>query len=474
MRPPRSSRSGPSLIEMARTRKSRSSLVQRLDQASQPIYLLDALRRIVFCNAACAEWLGREPAEIIGRRCDYHSETTPADSDRWAAGLCPPPEAFAGQRCHGTVVSDQVTGDPSSKTVDFIPLWAGDSEGGEILALARQEPPEAAAVPVTKTAGGVLPDATQLHEDLRRMRDRWAAEYELERLVGTSSAMERVREQVQLATMAVTRVVIVGPAGSGRERVARTIHAAQHEEGWLYLVPLACPLLDAELLESTVEAFLRGCAELSAEQPATLLLLDVDQLPEDAQASLLGLLRIAELRLHTLCTAQRSLLAPSSERPFRRELAYALSTLEMEIPPLMERIEDLPLLAQAAIEQVNARGNCQRTGLTEQALDCLLRYSWPGNVDELFQLLAEAHALASGPYLTPQDLPERIHAALAAAEYPHIQQESIQLDHYLADVERELLRRSLRVAKGNKAQAARQLGISRARLLRRMEVLQIS
>ena len=220
--------------------------------------------------------------------------------------------------------------------------------------------------------------------------------------------------------------MIVGPAGSGRERVARTIHAALQAEGWPYLVPLACPLLDAELLESTVETCLRGCAELSAEQPAILLLLDVDQLPEDAQASLLGLLRIAELRLHTLCTAQRSLFAPSAEGPFRRELAYALSTLEMEIPPLVERLEDLPLLAQAAIEQVNARGNCQRTGLTQQALDCLLRYSWPGNVDELFQLLAEAHASASGPYLTPQDLPERIHAALAAAEYPHKRQESIR------------------------------------------------
>ena len=321
---------------------------------------------------------------------------------------------------------------------------------------------------------GDLPDARQLHAQLQGLRDRLAQAYDLERLVGTSAAVERVRGQVELAATNAVRVVILGPPGSGRERVARTIHAKQMAEGWPYLVPLACPLLDAELLESTVEAFMRSCAELSEEQPATFLLLEVDQLPEDAQASLLGFLKIGEIRLNTLATARDSLLDLAQQDRFRAELAQALSTLVISIPPLRERMVDVPLLVQAAIEQRNAQGGRQIAGVTESAMTLLLRYAWPGNVDELFQLIADACDQAGGAFVTDQDLPERIHAALAAAKYPPRPAEPIQLDHVLADVERELIQRALRVAKGNKAQAARLLGLSRSRLLRRMETLQVS
>jgi DNA-binding NtrC family response regulator len=232
--------------------------------------------------------------------------------------------------------------------------------------------------------------------------------------------------------------------------------------------------LDAELLETTVEAFVRSCAELSQEQPASLLLLEVDQLPEEAQASLLGFLKISELQLHTLATAREPPLVRAANGQFRRELAHVLSTLVIEIPPLGERVEDVPLLAQAAVEQGNARGERQVAGLTEKAMNCLLRYEWPGNADELYQLVGEAHRAASGPYITDQDLPERIPLSLAAAEHPPLEATSIDLDRYLADIERELIQRSLHVAKGNRAGAARSLGISRARLLRRMEALGIS
>jgi DNA-binding NtrC family response regulator len=106
-------------------------------------------------------------------------------------------------------------------------------------------------------------------------------------------------------------------------------------------------------------------------------------------------------------------------------------------------------------------------------MDCLLRYDWPGNVDELFELIAEAHRAATGPHISDQDLPSRIHAALTAEQYPRREEVSIQLDPFLTEVERELIQRALRVAKGNKARAARLLGVSRARLLRRIEALEI-
>jgi DNA-binding NtrC family response regulator len=453
---------------MARSRKSRRPALQLLDQAAVPIYVLDASRQIAYCNPACATWLGEDSAALMGRRCDYHSIATPP-SDPLAAGLCPPPNAFLGQRCRAPVVAWRETGTAPARLAEFIPLSTDANAPGGILAVVTTESGgEAMPTPTD------LPDAQQLHAELRDLHDQLARAYDAERLVGASAAIERVRGQIQLAASTAARVVILGPVGSGRERVARTIHAKQMAASWPYLVPLACPLLDAELLESTVEAFLRSCAELSDERPATLLLLEVDQLPEDAQASLLGFLRISEIRLNTLATARESLLVLSEQGGFRSELAHALSTLVIEIPPLSKRMVDVPLLVQAAIEQLNALGGRQIAGVTETAMTLLLRYAWPGNADELFQLIAEACDAAQGDHITDQDLPERIHVSLTAAKYPRREERSIQLDQVLTDVERELIQRSLRAAKGNKAQAARLLGLSRSRLLRRMEVLQIS
>ena len=456
---------------MATSRRARGPGLQLLEQAAFPIYLLDDSRRIVYCNPACAQWLDCENSELVGRRCDYHSGGDVTHSDPLAAGLCPPPTAWAGQRGRATVVAGPSRGSTAAdaRMADCIPLGVGQDKAVGVLVVVSDE-----RVSEPQPAATEPPDAQQLHGQLRRLHARLTADHDIDRLVGTSAAMDRVRDQVRLASLAPVRVVVAGPAGSGRERVARTIHLGQTAGRQPYLVPLACPLLDAELLETTIEAFVRSCAELSEEHPASLLLLEVDQLPEDAQACLLGFLKIAELQLHTLATARESLLGCSARGPFREELAQLLSTLVIEIPPLGERIEDVPLLAQAAIEQINVRGERQVAGLTEKATNCLLRYGWPGNADELFQLMDEAHRAASGPYITDQDLPERISLAWAAAEHPRREEPSIELDRFLADVERELIRRSLGSAKGNKARAARSLGISRARLLRRMEALEIS
>ena len=365
---------------MATSRRSRRSGVQLLEEAAAPIYLLDDSRRIVYCNPACARWLKCEIAELVGRRCDYHSRGDVTHSDPTAAGLCPPPAAFVGARGRAIVVarSGSAPAATDARRADFIPLGAVQDRASGVLVVVSEE-----QVTEPRPAAMALADAEQLHEQLRRLHARMAADYDVDRLVGVSAAMDRVRDQVRLATSALVRVVVTGPAGSGRERVARTIHVGPTAGRQPYLIPLACPLLDAELLETTVEAFLRSCAELSAEQPASLLLLEVDQLPEDAQASLLGFLKIAELQLHTLATARESLLVRSTRGQFREELAQLLSTLVIQVPPLSERIEDVPLLAQAAIEQANARGERQVVGLTEKAMNCLLRYTWPGNADEL-------------------------------------------------------------------------------------------
>jgi DNA-binding NtrC family response regulator len=149
-------------------------------------------------------------------------------------------------------------------------------------------------------------------------------------------------------------------------------------------------------------------------------------------------------------------------------LAAALSTIVIELPPLAGRRGDILLLAQALVEENNAQGGKQVGGLSAEALDRLDAYAWPGNLDELARAMAEAHQRAGGPEIAVADLPERLHLAASAAAHPRRKEETIVLDEFLGRMERELIRRALARAKGNKAKAARLLGLTRPRLYRRM------
>jgi DNA-binding NtrC family response regulator len=225
------------------------------------------------------------------------------------------------------------------------------------------------------------------------------------------------------------------------------------------------------LLQATVTAFVNHCAELAAEAPSALLLLDVDLLPADAQGALIGFLDIREFELRTVATARTPPLVLAGRDEFRSDLACALSTLVIEIPALADRTEDIPMLAQLFLEEKNAGGGRQVGGFTSEAMDLLLAYSWPGNVEELKATVDTAHRRTDGPLVTVTDLPERLTLASEAASYPASRDESISMDDFLRDTEVELITRALGRAKGNKAKASRLLGISRARLLRRLSQL---
>jgi DNA-binding NtrC family response regulator len=153
---------------------------------------------------------------------------------------------------------------------------------------------------------------------------------------------------------------------------------------------------------------------------------------------------------------------------YRDDLAAMLSTITIELPPLAKRREDLPLLAQALLEEQNARSSKQLGGFSAEAIDRICAYGWPGNVAELADVVAEGHARAAGRLIARDELPERLRLAAEAAARPRRKEEPIQLDEFVARIERELIRRALAHAKGNKTKAARLLGLNRPRLYRRM------
>ncbi|MBW3597899.1 MAG: sigma 54-interacting transcriptional regulator, partial [Planctomycetes bacterium] len=281
-------------------------------------------------------------------------------------------------------------------------------------------------------------------------------------------AKKRVRSQGAAVARRRANAVLVGPPASGREHAARTIHALRRSDPPAPLAPIDCTLADAEILQSTIVALVQRGLEKRSAEPGVLLLLDVDQLPREAQAELAGFLDVPDFCLSALSTASRPLSA-LGEDCFRGDLAMHLSTVVIELPPLHQRRQDIPLLAQLVLEDANAESERQLSGFAESALDALAAHPWSGEMNELVAVVREARRRASGPRITRADLPERVDLAADAAAHPPREVERIVLDEFLEQVERDLLERALREAKGNKTLAAELLGVSRARLHRRCE-----
>jgi len=457
-----------------------ASLPALLDASSRPIYAVDARRSIVYANAALAEWLGLAPAQIVGRKVEYHSEaTTESGRTRDAAGpltdLCPPPQALAGASCQGAVGCVARDGRLVHRRAEFVPLnapppvAAADNGAGQcgvlvVLASVDMSPDE------LSTELSAEPTADELHRTIRRFRRSQAAEYGVEQLLGVSPAMQKVRAQIAAAAACRASVLVRGRRGSGRGHVARAIHYHAGESAGR-LLPLDCAVVNEESLRRTVESA-RGATPKAL---ATLLLEDVEALAPSLQTLLLS-------ELTGLPTSVRLIATMGQEPPVRPRdddasdgrdaveprLLAALSTITIDIPPLVERTEDLPLLAQFFLEQAN-RGSARQVGsVRPDALDLLALHPWPGELDELRSVIAVAHAACRSHEITPADLPAVVHHAAKAAAMPRRTLEPIQLDDLLARIEREIVVQALSQAGHNKSAAAELLGMTRQRLYRRL------
>ncbi|MFC1759630.1 helix-turn-helix domain-containing protein, partial [Planctomycetota bacterium] len=312
----------------------------------------------------------------------------------------------------------------------------------------------------------------ELHDQIREVRRSLKCTYAIDKIVGPSPSMQMVRRQIAAAAASHSNAVVIGPPGSGRESIARTIHYVAPNPEAKSLLPLTCELLD--LLSSMLDSFAERANEQS-DARSTLLLLDVDMLSPDAQSTLADFLT-DRTKLQTLATATKPLASTSQSDgvSFHSGLHCHLETMTINVPPLRDRLTDLPVLVQSAIESQNAAGGKQVSHISTAALDVLAAHNWPRDVAELFEIIRHAHASTNGVSIEKDDLPEILKLARDAEMHPRAEPEQIDLDQFLGDAETDLIRRALRQSKGNKTQAATLLGINRSRLLRRIEQLRIN
>ena len=452
---------------MARPPGSATDLMKMLNVATMPIYVLDEQRRIRFANVCLLEWVDAANDEVVGLRCDYHHDVELDSMLSLATGLCPPPEAFVGRASRAVVACQSRGGQLSRRWADCLPLAADEKGGRGVLVVVDRD-----EVSVEFDRNSSNGESADLHELVREFYHAEQGRFSLGQLAGTSSAIRKARAQVRLAVQAVANVMVVGPSGSGREHVARTIyHAEQYQVERQILLPVECGLVDGEILQATIRAFGQRADDLGEQGRATLLLLEVEKLSQEAQRVLWDQLNVPGFNWRILSTARETgeMTGAQADKAFDHELQSFLSTLVIKLPPLSERAEDIPLLAQLFLEKRNAAGEKQVGGFSPESADRLQLYSWPNNTDELVEMARHVHECVQGPIVQEHDLPTSILTATEAASVPRPQMEKIDLDVLLTQIEQELITRAIRKSKGNKAAAARALGISRQRLLRRWQ-----
>lgn len=441
------------------SRSRSSTFARRLEAADQPMYVVDEERWLVAANAACAGWTGWEPERLLTLRCSFHTRPAVGAETDWAAALCPPPEAFDGQSIAGEIAWLNAEGQLHRRAAQFMPL----TSGGHVRGVLTTVGDEIAVEPAAAAASGVETDPHQLHAALQRWRATVWGRFAPARLAGASAAAQRVCQQVAAARQAPgAAVLICGPCGSGRQQVGRCIAAVRGEAAEAGFTVIDCPTADTESVR-------RAFGSFSGQQPAaaTVLLSEVDLLAVEVQHSLANGAWPAGVR--PIATARMPLVALAARGEFDVDLAQRLSVIVIELVPLANRLVDLPQLAQALVEDLNAVGDKQLAGVTPEALERLALHAWPGDLDELGRVLQAAYESAEGRYVTLRDLPADLELARQAAQHRRPATGASQtLEQTLETTERELIAAAMMQARGNRTKAARALGLSRPRLYRRM------
>ena len=312
-------------------------------------------------------------------------------------------------------------------------------------------------------------------------------------IVGTSLAMQTVRELIARVAPTAATVLITGETGTGKELVARAIHKSSPRASKPF-VAVNCAAFTETLLESELFGHEKGAFTgadrnrpglFEAAHEGTLFLDEVAEMSPAAQAKLLRVLTDGQvLRIGTtqprkvdvrlLAATHRDLQQRVREGLFRQDLYYRLAVVPIAIPPLRERREDIPELCELFLHRVALELKLPRRTLSVEALARLKSYDFPGNVRELRNLIERASILASGGELGAESFPVAssaprpsglgVFAERATASLADVLPEVDDLRNFLADVERELILRTLKSTQGAQAEAARRLGLSRSDL----------
>jgi DNA-binding NtrC family response regulator len=421
-----------------------------------------------------------------------------------AAGCCPPPASGLGERLDRwpelrlLIIGDLGSEDQTLELLAEVKRRRPDL--AVLVVSSRPTIPFATAVirggaedlvPVPYSEEVLLKEvervleAAELRNRVESLHRLVADVYHLDRIVSRSPRMRPVLERARAAARSETPVLVVGETGTGKELVARAIHASGRRARHA-LVPVNCAALPRDLVESELLGHRRGAFSgaqsdhpglFTAAHRGTLFLDEIGELSLEAQAKLLRVLQDGEVRpvgglesrrvdVRVIAASNRS-LAEMAGGAMRQDLFFRLSVLVIEIPPLRERRDDLPLLVSHFLARIRERGVAGVQSVEDAALELMLDYPFPGNVRELENLI-EAVSLTLPPgraTIRAADVRGWLRQRGRLSAAPIVGGPSLRLH----DLEAWAIAEALRQAGGNKKRAAQLLGISRDTLYRKLQ-----
>ena len=323
-----------------------------------------------------------------------------------------------------------------------------------------------------------------LRREVNRLRKEVHKEYSFHQILGKSKAIQAVFDLIRRVADSPTNVLITGESGTGKELVAKAIHYNSSRKEAPF-VPVNCAAIPEQLLESELFGHMRGAfTDAKADkrglfeeaQKGTLFLDEISELPLMLQAKLLRAIQEKEIRrvgatkpisvdVRIMAATNLNLVEEVKCKRFREDLYYRLNVIELKLPPLRDRREDIPLLVEAFLRKCGGGGGKTVKGVSEAALAMLIDYGWPGNVRELENVIERAVTLCRSDKIFPDDLPPAVQGARGDRR---VLDEAAEKTLPLHEIEKEYIKKILEKTGGNKYQAAHALGIDRKTLYRKL------
>ncbi len=437
-----------------------------LDSLEEGVLFLDKRRKVVAVNRAATQMIGSEDGHLVNLLCPSIFEGTECAAACEKRGCC----ALTPDGGTNAIVQDIALHRPDGASVS-LRMWA-------ILLPPVDDLSLSCAI--------ILRDRSREIELEQEVTER----LQLGSMVGHAPAMQKLYAQILRAAHSSAGVLLTGESGAGKELVAKALHDNSNRSKGPY-VPVHCAALPEHLLESELFGYAKGAftgataakvGRFEAADGGTILLDEIGEIPLSTQVKLLRVLQEREVvrlgenharpvDVRIIAATHRDLTSMVEHGEFRQDLYYRLRVLPLHVPALRDRKEDIPLLANKFLDDLSRRYGQEKMSLGHATVLALETYDWPGNVRQLFNAMEYALVNSDGQDILPAHLPPEMQSSpVTAARLPS----SMLVRRYYrgqhqGEDEMETIARALADAGGNKAEAARRLGMSRTSLWKRLK-----
>ena len=338
-------------------------------------------------------------------------------------------------------------------------------------------------------------EKTQLMEENLRLRQEVESRYKFRNLVGASRPMQEVFDLIRKIAPTKANILVLGESGTGKELAAKAIHY-NSDRGDKPMVTVNCGAIPSELLESELFGHLKGSFTgayhdkrglFETAHQGTIFLDEIGEMPLHIQVKLLraiqektfkpvGGVKDKSVDVRVIAASNRDLQEAIKQGIFREDLYYRLNVIQIRMPPLRERMDDIPLLVEHFINRFSEEIGKEVSGISEKAMNILREHDWPGNIRELENTIERAISLAYSDTIMPDNLPDKL--VSEKSEPPlssgfSIPEEGMEMEKYMEELEKTLVLEALQRSGGVKKRAAELLGISFRSFRYRLEKLGI-